>query len=292
MPRNLDLTALRSFVTVADTGGVTKAAGIMNLTQSAVSMQLKRMEEALGVTLLERAGRGVELTASGEQLLGYARRMLAINDEAVTRLTDEIYEGEVVLGVPHDIIYAHAPDVLRQFAAAFPRVQVRLRSAPTRELRELFAKGECDAILTTEESPGPGGVELARLPLVWIGAIGGVAWRQRPLPIAFCTRCIFRSPVLRRLDAAGLPWNMVVESELDNAVEAAVSADLGINVLAEGYYPPQCAPIDHRGALPDPGETQIILYMSRTDTPVLAKLAEIIRRAYGSDRAEAKLMSA
>ena len=91
--RNLDLTALRSFVAVAEEGGVTKAAGFLNLTQSAVSMQLKRLEELLGLELLDRSGRTIALTASGEQLLAYARRMIALNDEVIGRLTDQAFEG-------------------------------------------------------------------------------------------------------------------------------------------------------------------------------------------------------
>ncbi|NHX27946.1 LysR family transcriptional regulator, partial [Escherichia coli] len=100
MPRNLDLTALRSFVAVSEAGGVTRAAGFLNLTQSAVSMQIKRLEEALDLQLLDRSARQIALTASGEQLLGYARRMLALNDEIYARLTAQEYEGEIALGVP------------------------------------------------------------------------------------------------------------------------------------------------------------------------------------------------
>src|SRR6056297_186316 len=101
MPRNLDLTALRSFVAVADTGGVTRAAGLLNLTQSAVSMQLKRLEESLNTSLLDRSGRTIGLTTQGEQLLSYARRMLQLNDEIYGRLTATEFEGELKLGVPH-----------------------------------------------------------------------------------------------------------------------------------------------------------------------------------------------
>ncbi|MEO1734302.1 MAG: LysR family transcriptional regulator, partial [Pseudomonadota bacterium] len=90
--RNLDITTLRSFVAVAESGGVTRAAGFLHLTQSAVSMQLKRLEELLDVELLDRSGRSIALTAEGEQLLGYARRMVALNDEIVSRLTDEAFE--------------------------------------------------------------------------------------------------------------------------------------------------------------------------------------------------------
>lgn len=283
MPRNLDLTALRSFVTVADSGGVTKAAGYLHLTQSAVSMQLKRLEESLDVKLLDRANRTVTPTAEGEQLLSYARRMLALNDEIYTRLTANEYEGELTLGVPHDIIYPYVPPLLRRFAADYPRVRMRLVSAPTRELLDMFGRGECDAILTTEEQPGPGGEMLVSLPLIWIGAVGGSAWKTRPLPVAFCKKCIFRSDVLRRLDEAHFDWEMVVDSDLDNAVEAVVGADLAVHAAITGVYPRQTAPIDHEGALPDPGHSQIILYMRASEEPVVTALKELIVTAYRSE---------
>ena len=128
MPRNLDMTALRSFVTVAEAGGVTRAAGVLNLTQSAVSMQLKRLEEALDLQLLDRSARTIGLTAQGEQLLGYGRRMIAMNDEIYRKLTAQEFEGELKLGVPHDIIYPTVPRILKQVAADFPRMRVRLMS--------------------------------------------------------------------------------------------------------------------------------------------------------------------
>lgn len=283
MARNLDITSLRSFVAVADSGGVTKAAGHLHLTQSAVSMQLKRLEEALDVPLLDRANRSVSLTAQGEQLLSYARRMIALNDEVYTKLTAKDYEGEITLGVPHDIIYPYIPPVLRAFAADFPRVKMRMVSAPTTRLREMYGRGECDAILTTEEHPGPGGETLVTLPLVWIGAIEGTAWKQTPLPVAFCKNCIFRSGVLKRLDEGECDWDMVVDSDLDNAVEAVVSADLAIHAAIKGVYPRQTAPIDHDGVLPDPGQSRIVLYLQAEDNPILKTLREMIRDAYLSE---------
>lgn len=289
MARNLDLTALRSFVAVADTGGVTKAAGHLHLTQSAVSMQLKRLEEALDMQLLDRANRGVTPTAAGEQLLRYARRMLTLNDEIYTRLTAKDYEGEIVLGVPHDIIYPYIPPILRRFAADFPRVNIRLVSAPTTRLRTMFDRGECDAILTTEEEPGPGGAVLVELPLVWIGALDGNAWKTRPLPVAFCKNCIFRSGVLKRLNQAEFDWDMVVDSDLDNAVEAVVSADLAVNAAIKGVYPHQTGPIPSDAALPDPGNTAIVLYMKVSEDPVHVALRDMIADAYLSEWPEADL---
>jgi DNA-binding transcriptional LysR family regulator len=290
VPRNLDLTSLRSFVAVADSGGVTKAAGYLHLTQSAVSMQLKRLEESLDVALIDRTNRKVALTGEGEQLLSYARRMLALNDEVWGRLTANEFEGEIVLGVPHDIIYPYIPPILRRFAADFPRMKIRLVSAPTKRLLEMFGRGECDAILTTEDQPGPGGEMLVHLPLVWVGAVGGTAWKQTPLPVAFCKNCFFRPGVLRALDEANVDWEMAVDSDLDNAVEAVVSADLGIHAAIKGVYPRQTAPILHNGELPDIGSSKIILYMQRSDDTLSVALAELIRSTYRSEAERDELM--
>lgn len=283
MARNLDTTALRSFVMVADTGGVTKAAGMLNLTQSAVSMQLKRLEESLGVSLLDRSARQIAVTPEGEQLLSYARRMLTLNDEALRRMTSQEYEGEITLGVPHDIIHPYIPPVLRRFAAEFPRVKIKLVSAPTKGLRDMFGRGEVNMMLTTEDEPGPGGEALVTLPLVWIGATGGTAWKNKPVPVAFCTKCIFRAGVLKRLDDAGVEWDMIVDSEIDNAIEAVLSADLAVYAAIKGVYPRSTGPVIHDGALPDPGKTQIVLYMQDKDDPVQAALRLVIRHSYLSE---------
>lgn len=281
MPRNLDMTALRAFVTVAEVGGVTRAAGFLNLTQSAVSMQLKRLEEALGQNLLDRSGRGIALTAAGEQLLGYGRRLIALNDELWGRLTDTAFEGELVLGVPGDIVYPHIPGVLRRFAADYPRVRVQLNSSYTRRLRELFARGECDLILTTEDQCDAGGETLLTVPLIWMGAPGGAAWKARPLRLAFEHGCIFRNRVQSALDRAGIAWEMAVESDSTRTIEASVTADLAVHAALAGSEPPYLEPVPHGGALPELGEVKINLYgAAGPDEPIREALADLIRRAY------------
>ncbi|MCB1355726.1 MAG: LysR family transcriptional regulator [Maritimibacter sp.] len=264
MSRNLDMTALRAFATVAEAGGVTRAAGLLHLTQSAVSMQLKRLEEALGRQLFERAGRGVVLTADGEKLLGYARRILALNDEVWSRFTSAAFEGEVVLGVPHDVVYPALPPVLQRFHAEYPRMKVTLVSSYTEALKRMFARGEADIILTTEDEVQAGGRTLATVPLIWVGAIGGTAWRTRPLRLAFERRNIFRAGVEAALDAADVPWEMAVTSEMSRTIEASVSADLAIHAVPEGTVPAVMERIDHGGALPELGVTRINLYVADT----------------------------
>lgn len=281
MPRNLDLTALRSFATVADAGGVTRAAGLLHLTQSAVSMQLKRLEESLGRPLLDRSGRGVTLTADGEQLLGYARRILRLNDEVYARLTDQAFEGEVVLGVPADVVYPAIPKVLRQFHAAYPRMRVQLISSYTSRLKAMFARGECDAILTTEEEMDAGGETLTALPLVWVGAPGGQAWRQRPLRLAFEHNCIFRKGVQEALDNVGIPWEMGVESDSTRTIEASLSADLAVHAVIEGTVRSDLDLVDHGGALPELDITQVNMYAAKSSNQAMDELLDMIRRAFG-----------
>ena len=261
MARNLDLTALRSFVTVAETGGVTRAAQQLNLTQSAVSMQLKRLEESLDLGLMDRSGRNIGLTTEGEQLLSYARRMLELNDEALGRLTAKEFEGELVLGVPHDIVYPTIPAILRQFALDFPRMQVRLISSYTRSLKEQYAKGEIDVMLTTEYETGPGGKALREVPLIWVGAPVGQAWKQRPLRLAHEAQCIFRQLTQRKLDETGIEWVMAIDTDSTRSSEATVSADLAVHTMLEGTEPQQFERIDHGGALPDLGSMYINMYI-------------------------------
>ena len=282
--RNLDMTALRSFVAVADRGSVTNAAASVNLTQSAVSMQMKRLEEMLGVKLIDRAGRGCELTPTGQLLLSYARRLVETNDEAVGRLTDDLYEGEIVLGVPYDIVYPAVPEVLKQFAALYPRVKVQLKSSSTIKLLAALGAGKVDLILTTEESAGPGGETLAGMALRWCGAIGGRAWQSRPLKLAFCNVCIFRKGVLERLDAAGIEWEMAVDSDDDRSVEALIAADLAVGALLEQSVPPQLEVISTGGALPKLQAHLVNMYRADDRDGPTAHLADMLRQQYASGK--------
>ncbi len=281
MPRNLDLTALRSFVTVAETGGVTRAAGFLNLTQSAVSMQLKRLEEALDLQLLDRSSRAMALTTAGEQLLGYAKRMLELNDEVWGRLTSEEYTGEVKLGVPHDIVYPLIPEVLKRFNATFPLVKVQLIDGYTTRLKAQFASGECDIILTTEDEIDPSGETLARVPLQWTGAPDTLIWKERPLQVGFCPNCRFRGPSLRALEEAGIDWDMALETTSDMALDAGISADLAITARLAGTEGPHLRPIAHGDALPPLKDQAIGLYRVKEPTsPALSALADLIKQAY------------
>ncbi len=287
MPRNLDLAALRSFVTVADVGGVTKAAGYLNLTQSAVSMQIKRLEESLGMQLFLRAARKLALSPEGEQLVSYGRRMLALNDEVLSRFTTAACCGPIRLGVPHDVVYPAIPGILRRMAQAYPMVQVNLVSSFTILMKEGFARGEFDVMLTTEETPDPGAEVLGARALVWVGAPEGSAWQRRPLRLGFKDTCIFRPRAQAALEAAGIGWDLATGGESEQAVEATVAADLAVTARMAGSIPDGTAVITGDNQLPPLGEMKLALYRAprpkgeAPDEAVELLLSEL-RCAYGS----------
>lgn len=280
MQRNLDIAALRSFVTVAEMGGVTRAARRLNLTQSAVSLQIKRLEATFNAPLLARQGRGVVLTTQGEQLLAHARALLEMNDETLARMTGTAVRGEITLGVPDDLLYPRVPRALRALATAHPGLKARLRSAQTMTLRDEFALGALDLILTTEAEAGP--ETLAAEPLVWIGAPGGRAWRMRPLPLGTVANCIFNRPAIDSLNAAAFDWKLETDNVSNSAVEASIAADLVVRLQMHSTVDPQFEVIDHGGALPPLPAFHINLYLTPGPRRRLAEpLARELRLAFG-----------
>jgi len=280
--RTLDLGTLRSFVTIADTGNMTRAAARLHMTQSAISMQIKRLEASLEMSVFDRSAQGMTPTPPGEQLLAYARQMLELNDEVWGRLTADEYEGSVSLGVPSDIINPHIPEVLRAFTREYPRVKVQLASALTHRLLQQFEQGNHDLVLTTEISPGDHGEVLSTQRLIWTGAVSGQAWKQRPLPIGFSHGCVFRRQVIAALDNANVEWRDVVVAEDEIAGFATISADLCVGAELEFAEHPNREPIEHSGQLPELPDNSIVLYRSADavhNKPATA-LAEYLVRAF------------
>ena len=284
MRRNLDIATLRSFATVIEAGGVTRAASRLNLTQSAVSMQIKRLEESLDLTLLDRNGRGVSASQEGEQLLTYARRMVALNDEAVDRMVAPRFEGEVAFGVPCDLIYPHAPDILRRFDRDFPRVNIRFVSSFTTRLLEEFDAGNLDVILTTEAKPSDEAETVSHAPLIWYGARGGTAWTRDPLPYAGARHCAFRPCVIAALEESGIGWRAGGDVESDEGAIAATAADLSVMTLLEGASNDRLEPIKHGGKLPDLPSFAINLYIAKStaNDNLGREFASYVREAYAA----------
>ncbi len=279
MSRNLDTALLRAFVAVAETAGMTSAANVLNLTQAAVSQQIKRLEDAFGTALFTRDRRGLELTAAGERLFAKAKRLLALNDEIWSEMTTPIHDGEVRLGIPYDLVATCLPAVLKSFSRAYPRVHLALDCRSSSRLREALAAGEIDLALATEREVGEGGEALVHDRLVWAGARGGEAHGLRPLPVSTGSEaCAFRAPVLEALRGAGIEWRAVAEIGNMDAVHATVATDLAVVALLSSTVPASLAVLPPAAGLPTLPVFSINLYPPRPGaSPAAFELARHIR---------------
>lgn len=287
MPRrlNLDLDLLRSFVAVAETGAFTAAAARVLRSQSAVSLQIKRLEDLTGRRLLERSPRHVSLTGEGETLLAKARDMLRMNDEAVAALDAPEVKGAVALGAPEDFATAHLPDVLAEFARAFSKVDLRVTCDLTLNLLQRFRAGDFDLVLVKREpeslrQPVAKGVRVWREPLVWIAASRDLVNRPGALPLAVSPApCVYRKRAVESLKRAGRTHRVTYECAALSGTLAAVKAGLGITVLPRGLAGPDLTVIDDGETLPRLADTEIAVLAKRPLSAPAARLqAHIVRR--------------
>lgn len=285
MRRDLDLSLLRAFLAVLETGSITSAARLLNRTQAAVSLQVKRLEESLGQLLFDRDHKRLTLTPFGEQLIGHARRLVAMNDSVLEQMTTPAFEGEVRLGIPVDIIPTYAAPILRRFNARWPSVRVSLVASNSHDLVEDLDGGRIDLALTTDLERGGAGVEtLATDDLVWVGVPGGSAHRRTPLPIAIGGRsCRFRPVVLEELRKAGIGWRVVLEVANQDAVNATVAAGISVAVLLRETVPPGLEALPAALELPALPTFALNLRLPRTGASETAEeLARHIRAEFAA----------
>ena len=285
--RNIDTALLRSFVVVAETGGMTAAARQLNLTQAAVSQQIKRLEELLQCRLFERDRREFAITAAGERLMSKAQRMLALNDDIWASMVRPEFEGEVRLGVPHDIVSHFMPPVLRRFDRAWPRVQIIFDCSATQALLGRLDAGDIDLTLTTEQHPARdgNGETLMSEPLVWVGASGGKAHLRNPLPISLGEQnCSFRPAVNAAIDRLGRDWRSVCNHGGIQAMEATLSADLAISAMLRCAVASDLELIPASAGLPPLPHFHINMYLRKGSIPAAAtELARHIRDTLRGD---------
>ncbi|RED37442.1 LysR family transcriptional regulator [Rhodopseudomonas thermotolerans] len=285
MPRrltNLDLDLVRTFVAIAGMGNFTRAAQSLRLQQSTVSLQMQRLEDALGQKLMERSPQGVRLTAEGEIFLGYARRMLELNDEVVARVVEPQMRGVVRLGAPEDFATRHLPDVLARFAHAYPAVALEVTCDLTLNLLDKFGKGAFDLALVKRERTGNGGgIRVWREPLVWVMVDRQAIDTDRPLPLVVSpTPCVYRKRAVDALDRARRPWRVAYTCGSLAGSLAAVKAGLGVTVLPKDMVPADLDTID--GApLPNLKDTEIALLHAPDLSPPAQRLSQHIVRCLG-----------
>lgn len=281
MPVGFDLDLLRTFVTIVDSGSFTRAAMRLNKTQSTVSLQVKRLEEALQRRLFERDTRTVSVTADGELLLTYARRILGLSDEAFTRLTEPGITGIVRFGTPEDFATVYLPEVLARFAQSHPNVSLEVECDLTLNLLKGFEAGGFDLILIKREaSLATMGAEVWRELLVWVGSDANLARPDQPLPLVVSPHpCVYRKRAIEALERAGRPWRVTYVSPSLAGQQAAVRAGLGVTILPRLMVPAGLGVLGADHGLPALNDTEIALVRAKTISRAAERLADHIVRS-------------
>ena len=237
MPFFVDTLQLKSFVAIAETGTFGQAATIVGRTQSALSLQIKKLEDQLGCLLFDRSSRKVVLTPQGELFLSYARRMIQLQWEAFSRLREPDVEGEIRFGTPEDFATHYLPDVLASFRQHHPRVQLKVACDLTLNLIDGYHRGDYDVILVKRDPQRvKGGTKVWREPLVWAVA-DGYRPEERLSLVLSPQPCIYRARALAALDRARRSWQICYTSPSLAGTLAAVKAGLGVTVLPANMVP-------------------------------------------------------
>jgi DNA-binding transcriptional LysR family regulator len=289
---NFDMDVLRTFVTGFELGSFARAAERLGRSQSAISTQLRKLEEQAGQPLVQKSGRGLALTSAGENLLAYAKRILDLNDEAVHMLRGAEVEGWVRLGLPQDFAETWLPTVLGRFARLHPKVRVEIRAERNADLLGRMARGELDLALAwgvggLSARDTPHAQHVANLPVAWIGRADWPridSGDREPLPlVAFETPCIFRTLCVDALNDAGIAWRVAVTSPSLSGLWAAAEAGFGLTVRTAIGIPRSLAMLDPAAhglpALPD-----IALALHRAEaqpSDAVARLAQILQETIG-----------
>ncbi|GLR85606.1 LysR family transcriptional regulator [Bradyrhizobium iriomotense] len=284
----LDLELLRSFVSVVDAGGFTRASERVHRTQSTVSQQIKRLEEDVGQVLLHRDGKDVRPTEAGERLLSYARRLLSLAEEARDVLSQPGSEGAIRLGIPEDFAAYRLAKLLGTFSRSHPTLRLDVRADQSMNLSRDLERGELDLALYKREAGEKGAIA------VWPERVHWVTSKSHPIQaevssvplIGFPLGCLYRTGAIHALESAGRPWHMAYTSSSLAGIQAAVAAGMGLSILSE-----MAIQSDHRVLTAKDGfapinRTEVALMASPGASPATLRLAD--RLAEFCDTVQAK----
>lgn len=273
----MDNALLRTFLTLYETKNFTNAARKLHRTQSAISLQVARLEELVGKQLFKRDNRHVLLTPEGEQLVGYARRMLKLENDLLKSFQEEEVSGSVSFGIPEDIATTYLPKILANFVEDHPSILLHVNCEFTLNLLQRYEAGDHDLVLIKQDPdhPHPSSREFWREPLVWVcsSKISAVEF-DRPIPLILApSPCVYRKRAIDALDEADIDWRIVYTSPSLTGTIAAVKAGLGISVLPLKMIPKGLQVLKH---LPPLQDAQIALLQPEKPSPAAQAFAEYI----------------
>lgn len=230
----IDIDQLRTFIAIAESGSFTRAAEVVHKTQSAVSMQMKRLEERLGRSIFARDGRGSKLTDDGERLLDYARRIVKLNVEVLTAFSDIELSGRVRLGVPDDYADRYLPEIMARFSRVYPAVELTVICEPTIELFQRIEANELDLAIVTDCESNRASESFRRERLLWVTSNRHSTHLEERLPLALGRpTCGWRRAAIECLESIGRPYRVLYTSANAGAVAAAVLSGLAVSVFPE-----------------------------------------------------------
>ncbi len=272
----LDSELLRTFLTITETQNLTQAANHLNRTQSAISVQIRKLEEALGTRLFARQPRGMKLTEDGHRLLPEARRLVRDVDR-VSRLFSDSLTGQIRIGIPDDFPRLWLEEILQTFAARHPDVDVTVNCSFSECFPQSVHKGELDLALYTV---GPGGIQdaiICQAPMVWAVTESFVADPEKPLPVALFNReCWWRDCAIAALDTAGINYRIAFSSESLSGIYAAIHAGLAVGVLSRPALQPGMRELSVNEALPTLPLTTTVLLTGEQQSPLITAMTEVI----------------
>jgi len=276
----LDLELLRSFVSVVDTGGFTRAGERVHRTQSTVSQQIRRLEETLGYPLLHRNGKQQATpTEQGERLLAYSRRILALEQEAREVLAQPAGDGVVRLGIPEDFAAYRLPELLSDFTRSRPGLRLDVRCGLSVTMRRALERGEIEIAIYKRDAGESGSVVAA-----WPEQLEWVASRKRPpsldrdpLPLVMSEQgCLYRDRMIHAIESAGRSWHMAYTSPNLPGIQAAVSAGLGVSILPAVAILPDHRVLKRAEGFPRVTNTEVALNTAADASPATRSLAEVL----------------
>lgn len=289
--RNMQTDLLRTFATVADLRSFTRAGEALGRSQPAISLQIKRLEEVVRASLFERDGAPLRLTPAGELLATYARQILFLHDEALSRLLRPILTGTVRVGLPNDFAVALLPEVLADFVATNPDVRLDVTCDISAALLRGLGEGRHDVIVAmTAGQAAPAAAKLWAERLAWVAGAACRIGDAAPVPlVAYPEGCTYRARMTETLSHAGMPWRIACTTASLASLQAAVQAGLGVTVLAANTVPAGLVALPPDSGFPGLADATVGLYYAR-DTltgPAQHLVNFVIRRldaVHGSSR--------
>lgn len=263
---NFHIDFLRTFIAVADTKGFTKAGKQVNRSQSAVSMQIKRLEDEIGKPVFARIGKSVKLTTEGSLLINYARRIVKEHDDAVMALSKPALKGFIRFGSPEHYTAGVLPKLLARFASSYPDVLVEMRCENSDKIKASVDRGDLDVGLCTQISEG--GQVIYHDPVVWVTDPGFIIQKNKTLSLAvFEEDCIFRSWAIKALEKAGIEYRIVYVSRSISGILDAVRAGFAIAPIVKSNVPPDLQTIGIESGLPVLPISNIVLHTVKSPIP-------------------------